>query len=205
MKKTHTRRETAFHRLGILLVLFAIGSFTGLYQVLPSMAMRNLEIGNGIAPTQTIDWVYNPGLSNTTLYYLQENEDVLLWASVNFHPILGGWQRQFASVVELEESLPLQVSFESISKGDQSIVYAFGQVNQEGTVVLQARDWEDDSLLCEFVVETYINHQGKTYFIADITDFYMELYHPKFMYHLRTPEGNVVGDAQLDGSHTYIS
>ncbi|WP_409968328.1 hypothetical protein RFF05_17740 [Bengtsoniella intestinalis] len=208
---TYSRRQKAFRRLGILMILVVIGSVTGLYQVLPSMAVRDMEVSYGIAPTDTIARVYKPDIDRTTLYYLQENDDVLMWTSVKFYPFLGGWQRMFAAIVELDETAPLQVSYESIASDDESTVYAFGQVNQEGTVVLQARDWEDDSVLAEFVVpETdYITYQGNTYFISNITEFYNQefwmSYYPKFMSYLLTPEGETIGEARLEGSSTFYN
>lgn len=211
MNKTYSRRQKAFRRLGILMILLVIGSVTGLYQVLPSMAVRDMEVSYGIAPTNTIERVYNPDISKTTLYYLQENDDVLMWTSVKYYPFLGGWQRMFAAVVELDESAPLQVSYEAISSDEKTTVYAFGQVKQAGEVVLQARDWDDDTVLCEFVVpETdYITYEGQTYFISDITEFYnQELwmsYYPKFVSSLLTPEEETIGEERLDGSSTYYN
>lgn len=175
MKKSClTRRRRALKRLAVLLALILVLDLLGLYHTLPVQAMRQCAASAALGDVEIVRTMSDRRLPRSR-YYLCANEDAVALLGTHFYVLLG-WQREFAPFVPLAGDEPVKACYQNFARDglDSSVFYVFGRVDDPRVSSITLRTyWYGDSadidVFAEIPESAYLEHDGHTYFLADMS------------------------------------
>lgn len=177
MKKYQpNRKNSALHSLALCAIFALILVLTNFSSLTRSGALRETELYLGAGKLETVRNIGDIPLECRGIneYSLIANEKALCHVGLRCSPLLG-WYRSCNAYIQLDPSLPAQISNHSISSDtdeDSYCIILFGLINDEAISAIEVPVFDDAPFLSDTkIVDTiyidsddFISHDGKTYF-----------------------------------------
>ena len=162
-----SRRRRAIRSIVILLIVFAAISLTGLYRLLPRLALREAEFVCATGRTEVIHTL-NIDLFNRG--YLSVNDDVVMFTQVSFTP-LRGWMANGSSTFSPDSGDAVTAAGWHLRDGELHRRWVFGcaDLPDGAGLTLHICEDYDSSVSIPVPGSDYIESGGRRYFFTEVS------------------------------------